>query len=682
MLASHIECIAVKGCQINLPGSGQISCAKFCHFIVDGVSPSLLKAASYENTGRKKVFAAKLFTRICQLNNYRLLDGEAKHSYASCLQKLNTHLLMERIFLNFPGYSMTVTQIQANATKRLHKFRNRYHFSSDAKRIYKETYYSQTFLGSSITVTLVVHCRSIMRRVPRKPFLFTVRDQVGTEELFLNSCVLCKDLPKWLTDGLNHGGTVQLTKMSPSHSMISFAVLGTSLTLTIVALAMSAWDCGNLFTDCQETKFRSRIIGIAALLILAVACFILILIMDVLTFCNPSVSANLCFQIVYYALLLLGPMSHLAGVFIYTRETGRQWSYFLAVWASVMVVQAAWFVAIRKTAKINAWVCGNLFTSCQDTRYRSVASAVASVLLLGTLCLLLLIVMESVSLCRSTILLNRGFQISYCVLLAIGLLSLLTGVLVYTGEVGRQWSYLMTVCASVLAIQVAVMVGVGAICEKQNCGTPDSNEISGNNDARGEEERKMDVEKYTHSQITLIFTRDSTESLVYDVLQLNVLHTGRLIFQLVRYSRYRSIFSRRKLLTTLSKSFQQHFLGFCGIGILSIAIPLSFERSPSFSGAVILVSPHQRGHRTRYSLLLELISIAYPMTVPRFEPRTSSMRGECLTTTPPMHVGRLNSRTCSHLSNVIRVPESSKDDPVTVLVVTIDSPASQDFPVK
>ncbi|OON22053.1 hypothetical protein X801_02047, partial [Opisthorchis viverrini] len=376
---------------------------------------------------------------------------------------------------------------------------------------------------------------------------FTVRDQVGTEELFLNSCVLCKDLPKWLTDGLNHGGTVQLTKMSPSHSMISFAVLGTSLTLTIVALAMSAWDCGNLFTDCQETKFRSRIIGIAALLILAVACFILILIMDVLTFCNPSVSANLCFQIVYYALLLLGPMSHLAGVFIYTRETGRQWSYFLAVWASVMVVQAAWFVAIRKTAKINtfrqdestlvpvapdcldsldtnlqcfsrfsdkqssahstertihrnswdivkkmakvlrgipltilsislaliiialatsAWVCGNLFTSCQDTRYRSVASAVASVLLLGTLCLLLLIVMESVSLCRSTILLNRGFQISYCVLLAIGLLSLLTGVLVYTGEVGRQWSYLMTVCASVLAIQVAVMVGVGAICEK------------------------------------------------------------------------------------------------------------------------------------------------------------------------------------------------------------------------
>ncbi|KAG5445433.1 hypothetical protein CSKR_103755 [Clonorchis sinensis] len=36
--------------------------------------------------------------------------------------KLNTHLLLERVFLNFPGYSLTVTQIQANATRRLHKF--------------------------------------------------------------------------------------------------------------------------------------------------------------------------------------------------------------------------------------------------------------------------------------------------------------------------------------------------------------------------------------------------------------------------------------------------------------------------------------------------------------------------------------------------------------------------------
>ncbi|GAA50187.1 hypothetical protein CLF_104172 [Clonorchis sinensis] len=52
-----------------------------------------------------------------------------------------------------------------------------------------------------------------------------------------------------------------------------------------------------------------------------------------------------------------------------------------------------------------------------------------------------------------------------------------------------------------------------------------------------------DFDKYTRLKINLVFTGDSIESLDYDVLQLNVLHTWRLMFQLLRYSRYRSIFS-------------------------------------------------------------------------------------------------------------------------------------------
>ncbi|KER32632.1 hypothetical protein T265_01319 [Opisthorchis viverrini] len=38
------------------------------------------------------------------------------------------------------------------------------------------------------------------------------------------------------------------------------------------------------------------------------------------------------------------------------------------------------------------------------------------------------------------------------------------------------------------------------------------------------------IEKCTQLQINLVFTGDSSESLVYDVLQLNVLHTGHLMF--------------------------------------------------------------------------------------------------------------------------------------------------------
>ncbi|KAG5443856.1 hypothetical protein CSKR_100087, partial [Clonorchis sinensis] len=69
--------------------------------------------------------------------------------------KLNIHLLLERVFLNFSEYSLTFTQMQANATKRLHQFRKRSQFSRDAKRICEKTCYSH---ASSVvsTVTPVV----------------------------------------------------------------------------------------------------------------------------------------------------------------------------------------------------------------------------------------------------------------------------------------------------------------------------------------------------------------------------------------------------------------------------------------------------------------------------------------------------------------------------------------------
>ncbi|KAG5451188.1 hypothetical protein CSKR_102638 [Clonorchis sinensis] len=46
--------------------------------------------------------------------------------------------------------------------------------------------------------------------------------------------------------------------------------------------------------------------------------------------------------------------------------------------------------------------------------------------------------------------------------------------------------------------------------------------------------------KYTHLQFNLVFTGDSNESLVYDILQLNVLHKGRLMFQLYIFIRQTS----------------------------------------------------------------------------------------------------------------------------------------------
>ncbi|KAG5441388.1 hypothetical protein CSKR_111737 [Clonorchis sinensis] len=68
--------------------------------------------------------------------------------------KLNIHLLLERVFLNFSGYSLTVAQMQANATKRLHQFRNGSHFSRDAKRIYEKTCYSHASSVVSIVTAV------------------------------------------------------------------------------------------------------------------------------------------------------------------------------------------------------------------------------------------------------------------------------------------------------------------------------------------------------------------------------------------------------------------------------------------------------------------------------------------------------------------------------------------------
>ncbi|KER32949.1 hypothetical protein T265_01042 [Opisthorchis viverrini] len=59
---------------------------------------------------RKKAFAAEMFIR--ETPTERLQTIGAVLSLASCLQRRNIHLLLERVFL--PGYSLTVTKMQAN----------------------------------------------------------------------------------------------------------------------------------------------------------------------------------------------------------------------------------------------------------------------------------------------------------------------------------------------------------------------------------------------------------------------------------------------------------------------------------------------------------------------------------------------------------------------------------------
>ncbi|KAG5450233.1 PHOsphatase [Clonorchis sinensis] len=79
------------------------------------------------------------------------IEQRSKTLICISFTKLHVHLLLERVFLNFSGYSLTVTQIQANATKRLHQFLNTIHFSRDGKLIYEKTCYSHV---SSVVSTV------------------------------------------------------------------------------------------------------------------------------------------------------------------------------------------------------------------------------------------------------------------------------------------------------------------------------------------------------------------------------------------------------------------------------------------------------------------------------------------------------------------------------------------------
>ncbi|KAG5452307.1 hypothetical protein CSKR_106736 [Clonorchis sinensis] len=61
-------------------------------------------------------------TRAVRLATSTIEQG-SKNLICISFTKLNIHLLLERVFLNFSGYSLTATQIQANATKRLRQLR-------------------------------------------------------------------------------------------------------------------------------------------------------------------------------------------------------------------------------------------------------------------------------------------------------------------------------------------------------------------------------------------------------------------------------------------------------------------------------------------------------------------------------------------------------------------------------
>ncbi|KAA3671027.1 uncharacterized protein DEA37_0014219 [Paragonimus westermani] len=100
---------------------------------------------------------------------------------------------------------------------------------------------------------------------------------------------------------------------------------------------------------------------------------------------------------------------------------------------SVSLLALAVGTAIAALAS-DRWGCGGLFTGCQNSQWKAVASGVAGLMIAGSACLTAVLIMDLLTLCNEDIALRPGFGVARIVFLAIGTVTLLVAVLVYTAE--------------------------------------------------------------------------------------------------------------------------------------------------------------------------------------------------------------------------------------------------------
>ncbi|VDP95279.1 unnamed protein product [Echinostoma caproni] len=112
---------------------------------------------------------------------------------------------------------------------------------------------------------------------------------------------------------------------------------------------------------------------------------------------------------------------------------------------------------------LDDWNCGSLFKSCLD-RWRTITLGVIILFCLGLACLVLVFLMDLAHCCSTTLDLNASFTTTRLCALFLGLILLTTGLIVYTAEMGRQWSYLSGVSGVVFAVQGSILAFVTCQC--------------------------------------------------------------------------------------------------------------------------------------------------------------------------------------------------------------------------
>ncbi|KAF5398928.1 Neutral sphingomyelinase [Paragonimus skrjabini miyazakii] len=110
------------------------------------------------------------------------------------------------------------------------------------------------------------------------------------------------------------------------------------------------------------------------------------------------------------------------------------------------------------------WSCGNLFDNCQRGQYKSAVIAVIALLLLGLVCLMIVLILDTIAFCSDQFSVTSGYVTTRFVFLYLGAASLFVGILLYTGQIGHAWSYFCATVGCVFALQVAILAILSSKC--------------------------------------------------------------------------------------------------------------------------------------------------------------------------------------------------------------------------
>uniref|UniRef100_A0A5K3EI57 G_PROTEIN_RECEP_F3_4 domain-containing protein n=1 Tax=Mesocestoides corti TaxID=53468 RepID=A0A5K3EI57_MESCO len=130
---------------------------------------------------------------------------------------------------------------------------------------------------------------------------------------------------------------------------LSTVLLVISIAAIVAALAISDWRNGLAFGGSSHDK--EAMTAVTLLIVVGLACFILVFILDVVVLCQSVVPSGLLTA--RFLILYLGVALVMTGVLVFTARQGRQWPYFLCIVGAVFSVLVAILAAFTSSPALN-----------------------------------------------------------------------------------------------------------------------------------------------------------------------------------------------------------------------------------------------------------------------------------------------------------------------------------------